>query len=66
LKGGKATTFDDSETKFSSSNVALVAEAVLKSLSPEHAQETKNKEVYIASHTTTQRPILAELERQAD
>ncbi|KAI9845862.1 MAG: hypothetical protein M1838_001517 [Thelocarpon superellum] len=48
---------------FSASTLRTVGVSVARALSPEYADETCNREVYVSSFTTTQDQILACLER---
>jgi hypothetical protein len=64
LANKKARIWDDGDVPFSSSNLSLIGQAVAAALSSDYVADTKNKEVYVASHTTTQKDILAELEKQ--
>jgi hypothetical protein len=50
-------------TPVSESNLAQIGRALVAILSPGHLTETKNKYVYIESHTLTQNEILAALEK---
>lgn len=63
LQERSAKIWDDGNTPFSTTNLALIGEAVVSILTPEHVQETKNTTVYVASHTTTQNKILAGFEK---
>lgn len=63
LKDRSAKIWDDGETPFSSTNLATIGQTVVRILLPKHLEETKNKIVYVASHTTTQNQILASFEK---
>ena len=64
LKERKASIWDSGTAPFSASNLSLIGEAVVRVLSTAYVEDTKNKTVYVESHTTTQKKILAELEKQ--
>jgi hypothetical protein len=63
LQDRSAKIWDDGEAPFSGTNLATIGEAVVRVLLPEHLEQTKNKYVFVASHTTTQNKILATLEK---
>lgn len=56
-----ATLVDEGKTKWSTSNVAKIADSFVAILN--HPAETKNKLVFIESFTTTQLEVLAALEK---
>jgi uncharacterized protein YbjT (DUF2867 family) len=63
LQDKTARIWDDGNTKFSSSNLSLIGQALVNSLLPEYFEVTKNQTIYISSHTATQSKILAGLEK---
>ncbi|KIW06038.1 uncharacterized protein PV09_03214 [Verruconis gallopava] len=66
LKKHTATIWDDGSASFSTTNLATIGDAVVRSLLPEHVEQTKNSHVYVHSHNTTQGQILATLEKITD
>lgn len=48
---------------FSGTNLSTIGKTVVAILSPKYIDETKNKEVFVASHTVSQSQILAGFEK---
>jgi uncharacterized protein YbjT (DUF2867 family) len=63
LKNKTARIFDYGDAPFSTSTLSLVGETVVKVLSAEFLEDTKNKVVYVESRTVTQNEILAGLQK---
>lgn len=64
VKEKTAQIWDDGSVPFSTSNLTTIGKAIVSLLStPERLSATENKHVYIASHTVTQRDILASFEK---
>jgi NmrA-like family len=63
-KTGKAIIWDDGNVPFSTSNLKIIGETLVKLLTDSTAYEdSKNKYIYTASHTTTQNEVLAAAEK---
>lgn len=63
LNNKTAKIWDDGNTTWSTTNLALIGEALVKAFLPEHVEETRNQTIFISSHTATQNKILAALEK---
>ncbi|MCJ1329506.1 hypothetical protein MMC10_006186 [Thelotrema lepadinum] len=61
LTAKKAMVFDDGEAKFSVSNLSQVAKAVAQTLV--HAEETRDRFVFVQSFLVTQNELVAALEK---
>jgi NmrA-like family len=64
FKNGTATVWDDGNEPFSTTNLKLIGQTLVKILTDEAAYEdSKNKYIYLSSHTTTQNEIIAAVEK---
>jgi hypothetical protein len=63
-KAGTATVWDDGETPFSTTNLSLIGQTLVKLLTDSAAYEdSENKYIYLASHTITQNEVIAAAEK---
>jgi hypothetical protein len=63
-KTAKATIWDDGTVPFSTTNFKTIGESVVKLLTDPAAYEaSKNKYIYTATHTTSQKELLAVVEK---
>jgi hypothetical protein len=61
---GKATVWDDGSVPFSTTNLRIIAATIVKLLTdPIAYEDSKNKYIYTASHTTTQAELLEAAEK---
>lgn len=64
LKAGKATVWDDGSVPFSTTNTALIGKTLVKVLTdPAAYEDSENKYIYLASHTTSQAELVAASEK---
>jgi hypothetical protein len=63
-KNGTATVWDDGDVPFSTTNLQTIGQTLVKLLTDSAAYEdSKNKYIYLASHTTTQNEVIAAAEK---
>ena len=63
LNKKEAKIWDGGNVPFSTTNLSCIGEALTRILAPDYAPDTRNKQVYIESHTTTQKKILEILQK---
>lgn len=64
LRNGTATVYDDGDVPFSTTNLHIIGETLVKLLTdPAAYEDSKNRYIYLASHTTTQNEIVDAAEK---
>jgi uncharacterized protein YbjT (DUF2867 family) len=64
VKNGTATVWDDGNVPFSTTNLHIIGQTLVKVLTdPTAYEDSSNKYIYLASHTTTQNEIVAAAEK---
>jgi len=64
IKNGTATVWDNGDVPFSTTNLRIIGQTLIKLLTDSAAYEdSKNKYIYLASHTTTQNEVIAATEK---
>jgi len=64
VKNGTATVWDDGNVPFSTTNLHIIGQTLVKVLTdPTAYDDSSNKYIYLASHTTTQNEIVAAAEK---
>lgn len=64
VKNGTATVWDDGDVPVSTTNLRIIGQTLVKLLTDSAAYEdSQNKYIYLASHTTTQNEVIAATEK---
>jgi len=63
VRNRKATIYNGGDIEFEATNLKKIGDTVAAILAPEHLEKTTNQYVYVNSVTTTQKEVLAALEK---
>lgn len=63
VKSKTAEIWDDGEARFSSATLSTISKATVRVLEPAYIEQTRNRDIFILSHTTSQNQILAIFEK---